>query len=591
MKLRVLYIEQYNNLYNLRVNFESGNGLTMLVGNNGSGKSNILECISGIFHDVYKSKQSRKIKSNYILEYTLDEKLCRIENKNGTLRCYSDGPVVREKFILNNIPNYVVGLYSGEEDKLWTQYYEPYYKAYIQRIKTNQHIERMRLMLINKYYWNIALLTLLMSRNETIEPFIRDELNIKSIEKIEMHFNIEKYATANDLLKTFIDRFNPDHLPKVEYNLTDLAHSIFDTVLRDENGDILLDEDGNIKTEDSGLTDAEVFRFLTQAHMPKNEKIISEITIFLTSDITVHSLSEGEKKLILVKTALEILSDEKTLLLMDEPDAHLHESRKPVLCEMMREYPNRQIVIATHSPIMAQLAKENELLMLENDNGQAVILSEEKIQKIKRLSGTTWDVIGQGLMLKSARPLIVFEGKTDVLYAKYALDVLKATNSKYQEIKVDFISGGGADNIQFFIQDLLSMISSSKKIIVFFDRDSEGKKGASAITGLSVDDERITKCADVTKDNMIVSFIPYRTGITSGDFLIEDYFLWEPTIKRLVDHEIASHHQPVKQLPNLSKQVKKQLEERHTEFSKEEYAGFTALLDKIHMLSREGSHD
>ena len=53
-------------------------------------------------------------------------------------------------------------------------------------------------------------------------------------------------------------------------------------------------------------------------------------------------MSEGEKKLILVKTVLEILSDEKTLVLMDEPDAHLHEGRKPALCNMMREYPNRQ---------------------------------------------------------------------------------------------------------------------------------------------------------------------------------------------------------------------------------------------------------
>ena len=587
MKLKELYIERYNNLYDLTVNFESGNGLTMLVGNNGSGKSNILECICGIFHDVYKNKQYRKITSNYSLEYTLDGKQCKIENKDGKLRCYADELVVRDKFIANNIPNYVVGLYSGEEDKLWTQYFEPYYKAYIQRIKTNQHIERMRLMLINKYYWNIALLTLLMSHNETIKPFIREELSITSVHKIEMQFNIEKYTSANDLLKTFIDRLNPDHLPKVEYSLSELTHYVFENVLCDKDGAVLLDENGNALTEDSGLTDAEVFRFLTQAHMPKNDKIISDITIFLTDEITVHSLSEGEKKLILVKTALEILSDEKTLLLMDEPDAHLHESRKPTLCEMMREYPNRQIIIATHSPIMAQLAKENELLMLESDNGKAVILSEEKIQKIKRLSGTTWDVIGQGLMLKSARPLVVFEGKTDVLYAKHALEVLKVSNPKYQDIKVDFMSGGGADNIQFFIRDLLSMISSSKKVIVFFDRDSEGKKGASAITGISTDDERIAKYADIEKDNMIVSFIPYRTGVTSGDFLIEDYFLWDPTIKKLVDQEIASHHHPVKQLPNLSKQVKRQLEERHTEFSKEEYTGFVALLDKIYTLSRE----
>lgn len=73
--------------------------------------------------------------------------------------------------------------------------------------------------------------------------------------------------------------------------------------------------------------------------------IDESIIIQIDDDITVEQLSEGEKKLILVKTVLEILSDEKTLVLMDEPDAHLHEGRKPALCNMMREYPNRQIVI------------------------------------------------------------------------------------------------------------------------------------------------------------------------------------------------------------------------------------------------------
>lgn len=47
--------------------------------------------------------------------------------------------------------------------------------------------------------------------------------------------------------------------------------------------------------------------------MPKNEKIIRDIIIRIDDDITVEQLSEGEKKLILVKTVLEILSDEKTL--------------------------------------------------------------------------------------------------------------------------------------------------------------------------------------------------------------------------------------------------------------------------------------
>lgn len=99
-----------------------------------------------------------------------------------------------------------------------------------------------------------------------------------------------------------------------------------------------MDENGNKLLAEIGITDTEVFQNLTQAYMPKNEKIIKDIIIQIDDDITVEQLSEGEKKLILVKTVLEILSDEKTLVLMDEPDAHLHEGRKPALCNMMREY-------------------------------------------------------------------------------------------------------------------------------------------------------------------------------------------------------------------------------------------------------------
>ena len=587
MKLKSLYIQKYKNLAPITINFESGNGLTMLVGNNGSGKSNVLEAISGIFHDLFKGKDSRKIKCDYKLQYTLNEINCVIEQTNGFLRCYGPKFKRREYFIEENAPHNIIGLYSGEENRLWTSFYETYYKSYIKRIKTNRHQERMRLMLINKYYWNVALLTLLLSSNETLKPFIENDLGITSISTIELKFNFKYFDDVNELLKTFINRINPDHKSKIECNLEDLRNSIYYSVLTDENGNILVDENGNKLLAEIGITDTEVFQNLTQAYMPKNEKIIKDIIIQIDDDITVEQLSEGEKKLILVKTVLEILSDEKTLVLMDEPDAHLHEGRKPALCNMMREYPNRQIVIATHSPIMAQIANEKELLMLELENGKSTILTDEKIEKIKKLSGTSWDVIGQGMMLRSSRPLVVFEGKTDIKYVKRAIDLLKDENPLYGQIQVDDMSAGGADNMQFFITDLLEVIPSNKKIIVFFDRDDEGQKGAAALLNLTTSDEAIAQYNDIKRDNLTVSFIPYKTGVNRGDFLIEDYFSWDKTVKPMVDKTIENSHHPLKNLPKLSSRIKKGLEDKHMTFTKEEFEGFITLLDKIVKLSTE----
>lgn len=73
----------------------------------------------------------------------MNEINCVIEQTNGFLRCYGPKFKRREYFIEENAPHNIIGLYSGEEDRLWTSFYETYYKSYIKRIKTNRHQERI----------------------------------------------------------------------------------------------------------------------------------------------------------------------------------------------------------------------------------------------------------------------------------------------------------------------------------------------------------------------------------------------------------------------------------------------------------------
>ncbi len=56
MKLLKLWINNYKNLTNLTIDFEKSNGLSIFVGNNGTGKSNIIECLSEIFNCLYNNK-------------------------------------------------------------------------------------------------------------------------------------------------------------------------------------------------------------------------------------------------------------------------------------------------------------------------------------------------------------------------------------------------------------------------------------------------------------------------------------------------------------------------------------------------------
>lgn len=54
MKLQELQIQGYKNLGDITIDFSNNNGITLFVGNNGCGKSNILEAISSIFGGLYK---------------------------------------------------------------------------------------------------------------------------------------------------------------------------------------------------------------------------------------------------------------------------------------------------------------------------------------------------------------------------------------------------------------------------------------------------------------------------------------------------------------------------------------------------------
>lgn len=605
MKLKKLQIKKYKNLIDFTVNFESGKGLSILIGNNGSGKSNVLEAISGIFVNAYSAKAIHKFV--YSLTYEIKGKEVKLEQTIYRCQYYVDGKViaVKELALRGLLPTNVIALYSGEDKRWWHNYYEPFYLKFTRDINAGtSNTLSPKMYYINKYYWDIALLSLVYSTAEDDKQFLKETIGRDTVDHILLFYtqNVERHCKS-ELLKSFLQSVNlfsehskgPDGEPVYLYAMT--KESIFDTygvrVFEDfaamKNFYMFADAKFlNNKPEEFNYYEKQLFDYFVQAYMPKDKKVIKNIEL-IYNGFSAKDLSEGEKKLILIRSVLSFVADENSLILFDEPDANIHEGRKQQIYNLFAEYCkfDRQMVVATHSPILAQLAKEKELLMLELENGKSTILTDEKIEKIKKLSGTSWDVIGQGMMLRSSRPLVVFEGKTDVMYVKRALEMLKSRVTDYASLNVDFLNANGAGNVKSFIDNLKAFVPDSKKIVVFFDRDNAGKDGVQAITGISKNDERVAHYQDIVQDNITTSFIPYKDGVTEGDFLIEDYFSWDDTIKAIVEDVIPDRKHPIKMLPNLPDKIKKELEKRINKFEADEFNGFIPLLDKIVELTKE----
>lgn len=605
MKLKKLKIKKYKNLIDFEANFEFGQGLSIFIGNNGSGKSNVLEAISGIFANAYSAKVIHKFV--YSLTYEIKGKEVKLEQTVYRRQYFVDGKVVaiKELAVLGLLPTNVIALYSGEDKRWWHNYYEPFYFKFTRDINAGAGNNLSpKMYYINKYYWDIALLSLIYSTAEDDKQFLRETIGRDTVDHILLFYsqNVERNCKS-ELLKAFLQSVNffsehskgPEGEPVYLYSMT--KENIFDIygvqVFEDfaalKNFYMFVDAKFlNSKPEEFNYYEKQLFDYFVQAYMPKDKKVIKNIEL-IYNGFSAKDLSEGEKKLILIRSVLSFVADENSLILFDEPDANIHEGRKQQLYNLFSEYCkfDRQMIVTTHSPILAQLAKEKELLMLELENGKSTILTDEKIEKIKKLSGTSWDVIGQGMMLRSSRPLVVFEGKTDVMYVKRALEMLKSRSDDYATLNVDFLNANGAGNVKSFIDNLKSFVPDSKKIIIFFDRDNAGKDGAKAVTGISKDDDIVAHYQDIVQNNITTSFIPYKTGVTDGDFLIEDYFSWDSTIKAIVEDVIPERKHPIKMLPNLPDKIKKELEKRINQFEADEFNGFIPLLDKIVELTKE----
>ena len=80
------------------------------------------------------------------------------------------------------------------------------------------------------------------------------------------------------------------------------------------------------------------------------------------SKIEFDNLSEGEKKLILIECITKILGDEKSLVLLDEPDAHTHIAMKKNLLKLISEFEG-QTILTSHSPVFVDMMNFNNLLL------------------------------------------------------------------------------------------------------------------------------------------------------------------------------------------------------------------------------------
>jgi predicted ATP-dependent endonuclease of OLD family len=584
MKLKRLWINGFKNLNEFELNFENKGGITVLIGNNGSGKSNLLEAISAIFVGLFKhSTPQKRPNFEYEIEYILDDKTIYIEQKKVVLASGNeeflykfkiDDVEKRKNQFLSNfdyLPSHIIASYSGEESRLWDLYYEKFYKDYTKlAINPTGQVNELKMIYVNKYHWKIAFLLLTVYQNET-DNFIEDILKINSIESVDFQFNTGNFTRftnqTGDILR-LARSLNPSTQDNVSFTNLDDIKTIFQNFGHEKD----------------------IFLLLVGAFLPKTNanKLISDIDIkFKKSDILldVNCLSEGEKKLILVKMILEYLSFEKALILLDEPDSHIHIQNKKVFKDLIASYGNRFSILTTHSPTLTHSFDDKHITMIN----QGQIEDKNKQEIFSQITDGIWNYQEQSIFLSSTKNIILLvEGKHDKIHIEEAFKRLK---SEYEELNFDIFQMNGEANIKNMILGLANngVNFDDKKIIAIFDNDKAGK---STFSDFKHNDptKNYRQLIDNTGSPSRVFFsflLPKRVNF-QGDFTIENMYIgtkYKNSLNNVIQRRVSDDEYFNKFVDDISKGIKEdaknQLAEDCKEFNSEDFIHFRPLFSLI----------
>lgn len=446
MKLISLKIlSEYRNLNGVELKFNPQTNTYVLIGNNGAGKSSLLEAVSSIFYCLYQGGEPH-FEFNFTLAYDFEGHKVSIANKPGkALKMSVDKLETDRTHLEPYLPQRVICNYSGEETRINDLYYKPLWKQYEDRLKEAAGFNPLKMVFVEKDLWKIILYIIIAQRGryESFDVFLKETLRVTSVDGIEIELDEEELR----------DRWRDNPVTFYMRRLADRIH---------EDGSVLL-EDLN-PDEDEALT---MFTNLSSAR-----SLFKKLKIIFNGTVDSQYLSEGEKKLMVVLFILEVISDERSLVLLDEPDSHLHVARKPEMVKLFKSVPNRENVLTSHSPTLTSEFELKSIIMLDKKNdGHAQVVKADKQKIVSELTKDIWTLQRQNIFLASHDDIILVEGKTDEVFLSNALEALKA-DGRFTAHKYEYLPCNGASGIAL-LKDRFAP-KTGQQMFCFFDNDSAG---------------------------------------------------------------------------------------------------------------------
>ncbi|EIJ38695.1 hypothetical protein JoomaDRAFT_1684 [Galbibacter orientalis DSM 19592] len=224
------------------------------------------------------------------------------------------------------------------------------------------------------------------------------------------------------------------------------------------------------------------------------------------------------------------------ILLIDEPDSHVHSNLQAALIDELRRDENNQVFLISHNDRLIQKAEEGELFFINSLNlsdGTIKSLPKDSYDSVvSSLAGTLLNLTES----EEQKIIVITEGKTDKLILETAWDKLNPST----ECPFLFISSGlnldetkrsgNADFVRRTIE-LVSTISDSIKLVGLFDNDREGNEKFKGVNNEVFETYQIENNTRKHKEKEIyAALLPvptFRSDFVTATDMIQRYFVVE----------------------------------------------------------------
>jgi predicted ATPase len=386
MRLHKIYIEEFKNLRRFEMDFDKESRFCILVGQNGAGKSNLLEAIVLVFRNLDLGEPPPFA---YRLTYECRNKIIALDADptrvgRDMVRATGVDGVLFKLDPAIHLPGYVFGYYSGPSHRMEEHFIKHQRKFYKALLRGEDRPMR-RLFYAQALHGQFVLLAFYLRTDDKLQAFLRDHLRIEGLDSVLFVLHKPDWADAKSeglpdfwhatgTVRALLDRLYARALAPLRLE-TSAVTSFRKQSAKIEHVYLYLPEQECLSQLAASYSSApEFFKALESTYISDllGEARANVSVKGVDGAITFRELSEGEQQLLMVLGLLRFTREEESLFLLDEPDTHLNPRWSieyiDLLDKIAESDASCQLLISTHNPmVVSALTRQQVRIMHRAD--------------------------------------------------------------------------------------------------------------------------------------------------------------------------------------------------------------------------------